>query len=179
MNQQILAEKKETVSKLNDILKKSHSTIVVSYSGLTVAEVNQLRIDLKKAGARLSVQKNSLMRKAIDEDGLAQLDACLKGPNGIVSSEKEGSGLQVLKDFEAAHKQFSVKGGMIDGTYCDEAKLSQLAAVGSKENAISIVLSTLQSPLTMFALALKAVADKAPKADAPAVASATPAPSAN
>jgi large subunit ribosomal protein L10 len=180
MNQQILAEKKETVSKLNDILKKSHSTIVISYSGLTVAEVNQLRIDLKKSGAKLSVQKNSLMKKAIDEDGLNGLDSCLKGPNGIVTSEKEGSGLQVLKDFEAAHKKvFTVKGGIIDGTFCDEAKLNELAIVGSKENAISVLLSTLQAPLTMFAIVLKAVSDKAPKADAPAAAtSAAPAPAA-
>ena len=75
MNQQILAEKKETVSKINDTLKNAHSTIVVSYSGLSVADVTKLRIDLKKAGARLTVHKNTLMMKAVDEDGLQELDS--------------------------------------------------------------------------------------------------------
>ena len=51
MNQQILAEKKEVVAKLNDILKASHTTVVVSYSALPVAEVNELSVDLKKDGA--------------------------------------------------------------------------------------------------------------------------------
>ena len=66
MNQQILAEKKETVSKINDTLKNAHSTIVVSYSGLSVSEVTKLRIDLKKAGARLTAHNNSLIKKAFD-----------------------------------------------------------------------------------------------------------------
>ncbi|MFA6624648.1 MAG: 50S ribosomal protein L10 [Bacilli bacterium] len=171
MNQQILAKKKDTVGKLNDLLKNSHSAVIVSYSGLAVSEVNQLRTDLKKAGAKLSVRKNSLMKKAIDEDGLSKLDSCLKGPSAIVTSKEEGAGLQVLKDFEASHKKFQIKGGMIDGTFCDEAKLNQLAAIGSKENAISIFLSTLQSPLTQFALILKALSEKAPSdAAAPAAA---------
>lgn len=161
MNQQILAEKKKTVEELTNLLKSSHSTVVVSYSGLSVSEVNQLRNDLKKAGSKLSVQKNSLMRKAVDADGLSELDSCFKGPSGIVTSKEEGAGLEVLKNFKNAHKQFTIKGGIIDGTYCDEQKLNALASVGNKENAISILLSTMQSPLVLFALALKAVGEKA------------------
>ncbi len=163
MNQQILAEKKETVSKINDTLKNSHSTIVVSYSGLSVSDVTKLRIDLKKAGARMTVHKNSLMKKAVDEDGLQELDSLLKGPSALVTSTEEGAALSVLKDFATSHKKFVVKGGMIDGTFCDANKLADLANVGSKENAISIFLSTLQSPLTQFALAIKAVGEKAPQ----------------
>ena len=166
MNQQILAEKKETVSKINDTLKNAHSTIVVSYSGLSVSEVTKLRIDLKKAGARLTAHKNSLMKKAVDEDGLQKLDSLLKGPNALVTSEEEGAGLSVLKEFAASHKKFVVKGGMIDGTFCNAEKLAELAAIGSKENAISVFLSTLQSPLTQFALVLKALGEKGSEAAA-------------
>lgn len=160
MNQQILAEKKEVVSKINDTLKNSHSTIVVSYSGLSVSEVTKLRTDLKKAGARLTVHKNTLMKKAVDEDGLQELDALLKGPNALVTSVEEGAGLSVLKEFAASHKKFEVKGGMIDGTFCNAEKLAELAAIGNKENAIAVFLSTLQAPLTQFALAIKAVGEK-------------------
>ena len=104
MNQQILAEKKETVSKINETLKVSHSVVIVSYSGLSVADVTQLRIDLKKAGARLSVHKNSLLKKAVDEDGLSQLDGLLKGPNALIVSKEEGDGLSVIKSFAESHK---------------------------------------------------------------------------
>lgn len=161
MNQQILADKKKAVEELTELLKTSHSTVVVSYSGLSVSEVNTLRSDLKKAGCRLSVQKNTLMKKAVDADGLSQLDSCFKGPSGIVTSKEEGSGLEVLKSFKAAHKEFTIKGGIIDGTYCDEQTLNDLASIGSKSNAISILLSTMQSPLVLFALTLKALSEKA------------------
>lgn len=165
MNQQVLAQKKETVSKLNEILKNSHSAIVVSYSGLSVDEINVLRHDLKEAGAKLSVRKNSLMRKAIDEDGLSALDSALKGPSALVTSEEEGAGLKVLNDFFESHsKKFAIKGGVIGGVYCDQAKLAELAPIGTKDNALSILLSTMQSPLVQFALTLKALAEKAPQA---------------
>lgn len=161
MNQQILAEKKAVVSGLNDILKNSHSTVVVSYSNMSVAEINQLRADLKKAGAKLSVHKNSLAKKAVEEDGLSELSSAFKGPTALVASEKEGAGLKVLNDFALAHKKtFVIKAGMIGGAYCDSDKIQMLAAVGSKENALASLLSTLQSPLVMFALTLKAVAEK-------------------
>lgn len=161
MNQQILAEKKEYVAKLTDVLKSSHSAIIVSYSGMSVAEVNELRANLKKAGAKLSVRKNTLMKKAIDEDGLSDLDSCIKGPSAIVTSVEEGAGLQVLSDFAKAHsKNFCIKGGIIGGTYCDEAKIAALAPIGTKENALSVLLSSLQAPLTMLALTLKSLAEK-------------------
>lgn len=162
MNQQVLAQKQETVRKINEILKNSHSAIVVSYSGLSTAEINSLRNGLKQAGARLKVQKNALLKKAIDEDGLSELDACLKGQSALVTSTEEGAGLQVLNDFQQSHsKNFVIKGGMIGGTYCDEAKLAELAPIGTKENALAGLLSTLQSPLVMFALTIKAVGEKA------------------
>lgn len=161
MNQQILAEKKETVAKLNDLLKNSHSTIVVSYSALAVADINELRKNLKKEGAHLSVQKNSLMKKAVEEDGLSQLEPLLKGPNALVTSEEEGKGLSVISDFARAHKKnFAVKGGIIDGTFCDAAKLEELAAIGGKEGAIAHFLSVLEAPLVQFALTIKAVGEK-------------------
>ena len=163
MNQQILAEKKEKVSTINDALKAASTAVVVTYSGISVAEINELRHNLKKAGAKLSVHKNTLLRKAVDEDGLSELDKELKGPTAIVMAKEEGAGLEVLKEFAESHsKKFAVKGGMIGGVYCDAAKMAEFAQVGSKNNAISILLSTLQSPLVLFACALKAVAEKAP-----------------
>lgn len=162
MNQQVLEQKKEVVNEINNLLKTSHSTIVVSYSGLSVDEVNKLRHDLKENGARLSVRKNTLLRKAIDEDGLSALDECLKGPSAIVTSEQEGAGLSVLNDFYEHHKKvFKIKGGVIGGNFVNQEQIAYLAPIGTKENAISVLLSTMQSPLVTFALTLKALGEKA------------------
>lgn len=161
MNQVILAKKQETVKGLTDLLSQSHSVVVVAYSNLPVDEINKLRRSLKENGAKLSVQKNTLMKKAVDSDGLQALDGCFKGPNAIVTSSEEGAGLAVLNEFKDSHKNFAIKGGIIGGTYCDEARLSELAAIGTKENALSALLSTLQSPLVHFALTLKALGEKA------------------
>ena len=100
------------------------------------------------------------MKKAIDEDGLSELDSLLKGPNALVTAHEEGAGLSVLKDFAASHKEFTIKGGMIAGTFCDSARIAELAAIGTKENAIAVLLSALQAPLTHFALVLKALGEK-------------------
>ena len=75
-------------------------------------------------------------------------------------TEKGAVVIGVSKDSAASHKKFVVKGGMIDGTFCNAEKLAELAAIGSKENAISVFLSTLQSPLTQLALVLKALGEK-------------------
>ena len=161
MNQQILAEKKEVVAKLNDVLKASHTTVVVSYSALSVAEVNQLRIDLKKAGAKLSVHKNTLMKKAVDEDGLSELDDLFKGPSALVTADEAGAGLEVLGDFAKAHKKtFTVKGGMLDGTFCNADQLNDLASVGGRDGALARLLSVLEAPLVQFALTAKEVGKK-------------------
>lgn len=164
MNQQILAEKKASVEEINGQLKNSHSTIIVSYTGMPVSEINALRSELKKAGAYLEVRKNSLLKKACDEDGLAVLDPLLKGPNALVTSAEEGSGLAVLKDFADKHKKFSIKGAVIGGTFCDGERIKEIANIGTKENALSCLLSALQSPLVTFALTLKALSEQAPQA---------------
>ncbi|MBQ8142151.1 MAG: 50S ribosomal protein L10 [Bacilli bacterium] len=170
MNQQILAEKKENVAKLNELLKNSHSAVVVSYSALPVAEVNELRAALKKEGAYLSVHKNTLLKKACDEDGLSELDALLKGPTALVTSAEAGNGLQALSDFANGHKKkFSIKGGMIDGSFCDAEALAELASVGGKEGALARFLSVLQGPLVQFALTIKAVGEKNDPAGAAAL----------
>lgn len=158
MNQQILAEKKEVVSSLTENLKSSHTTVVVSYSALSVAEVNQLRASLKKAGAKMSVHKNTLMKKAVDSDGLSELDSLFKGPSALVTADEAGAGLEVLGEFAKAHKKnFTVKGGMLDGSFCNADQLNELANVGGKEGALSRLLSVLEAPLVQFALTIKEV----------------------
>lgn len=160
MNAQALAEKKEKVAHLNSLLKNAKTVVVVSYSGISVSEISSLRHSLKENNARLFVEKNTLLRKAVSEDGLNELDSVFKGPSAVVISDQEGAGLVQLRDFSNSHSEnFSIKGGVLNGNYCDEAKIKEYATIGSKENALSILLSTLTSPLVQLALTFKAYAE--------------------
>ena len=157
MNAKILEAKKQKVEQLNSLLKTAKTVVVVSYSGISVSDISQLRHALKEVNARLSVQKNTLLRKAVDEDGLSELDTAFKGPSAIVTSDEECGGLKEIEKFASEHQdKFAIKAGVINGVYCDEAMIKEYAAIGSKENALSMLLSTLSSPLTQLALTLKA-----------------------
>lgn len=160
MNAQALAEKKEKVAHLSSTLKNSKTIVVVSYSGISVGEISSLRHSLKENGAKLFVEKNTLLRKAVVEDSLSELESVFKGPSAVVVSDQEGAGLIQLRDFANTHgENFSIKGGVLNGNYCDEAKIKEYATIGSKENALSILLSTLTSPLVQLALTFKAYAE--------------------
>ena len=160
MNAQALAAKKEKVAHLNSVLKNAKTVVVVSYSGISVGEISSLRHSLKENNARLFVEKNTLLRKAVEEDGLNDLASVFKGPSAVVVSDNEGAGLMQLKDFSNSHAdKFAIKGGVLNGNYCDEAKIKEYAAIGSKENALSVLLSTLSSPLVQLALTFKAYAE--------------------
>ncbi len=160
MNANTLAEKKEKVSQLNSVLTKSKTVVVVSYSGISVGEISSLRHSLKENGAKLFVEKNTLLKKAVEKDELKELAPVFKGPSAIVISDQEGAGLVQLRDFANTHSEnFSIKGGVLNGNYCDEAKIKEYATIGSKENALSVLLSTLTSPLVQIALTFKAYAE--------------------
>lgn len=159
MNKQVLEAKKTVVSEVNKTLLDSRCALVVSYQGLKVAQLTELRKGLKAVGATIKVHKNTLVRRAVDADGLSSLDALLKGPNALITAADATAALPVLSKFARKNKALVVKGAVIDGTYCDAEKIQSLAAVGSKEDVLAMLLSVLESPVVRFAAACKAVAE--------------------
>ena len=138
MNEQVLTAKKAVVAELNERLATANAAIVVGYQGLSVKELTVLRKSLKEAGARMEIQKNTLMRRAVDFEGYSALDELLTGQN---------------------NKTLVIKGGVIEKTYCDVDSLQGLSKVGSKEGAISMLLSVLEAPIRNLACGLKAVSE--------------------
>ena len=133
MNEKILEAKKAVVDEVNQTLVGSKCAVVISYQGLKVSELNVLRKGLKSVGATMQVHKNTLMKRAIDADGFNALDSLLKA--------------------------LVIKGAIIDGTFCDTAKIQTLGALGSKEDVIAMLLSVLEAPVQRFAATVKAVAE--------------------
>ncbi len=160
MNQQILEAKKATVSEISESLKGAASMTVVSYQGLTVAELQELRRTLAKEDASFSVYKNTLVRRAISESGYAELGEMLEGPNGFVFSKDLSKGPKALTKFSRYHENLVIKGGLFEGRVAGADDVKVYAKLPDKNGMISMFLSCLNAPITKFAATIKAIADK-------------------
>ena len=161
MNQAVLAAKSETVKEISEKAKKSQTIIVCEYRGLTVAQIQEVRRALHKEKAEMSVYKNSLVERAVDELGYNDLNSILTGPNAIVFSEDVIAGAKVIAKYAKRHKDvLVVKGGIVEGKFVDAKGIIEVSKLPGKEGLISMFLSCLQAPIRSFACAVKAVADK-------------------
>ena len=161
MNQAVLAAKSETVKEISEKAKKSQTIIVCEYRGLTVAEIQEVRRALHKEKAEMSVYKNSLVERAVDELGYNDLNSILTGPNAIVFSEDVIAGAKVIAKYAKRHKDvLVVKGGIVEGKFVDAKGIIEVSKLPGKEGLLSMFLSCLQAPIRSFACAVKAVADK-------------------
>ena len=161
MNQAVLAAKSETVKEISEKAQKSQTIVVCEYRGLTVAQIQEVRRALHKENAEMNVYKNSLVERACDELGYADLKQILNGPNAIVFSEDVIAGAKVVAKYAKKNKDvLVVKGGIVEGKFVDAKGIMEVAKLPGREGLISMFLSCLQAPIRSFACAVKAVADK-------------------
>lgn len=153
--------KKQIVDEIAGKLKDSVSTVVVDYRGLNVAEVTELRKQLREAGVEFKVYKNSMTRRAAEQVELADLNTALTGPNAIAfSTEDVIAPAKILNDFAKKHEALEIKAGVIEGNVASMEEIRALADLPSREGLLSMLLSVLQAPVRNLALAAKAVADQ-------------------
>jgi large subunit ribosomal protein L10 len=167
MNQQALEAKKAAVAEVSDGLKNYASLTVVSYQGLTVAEVQELRRTLEKDNATFGVYKNTLVRRALKDCDQPDLGEILNGPNAFVFSKDISKGPKDLFKFARFHQKLVIKGGLVEGQVCDAAKVKEVSKLPDKNGMISMFLSCLNAPLSQFAATIQAIADSK-SGDAPA-----------
>jgi len=149
------------VEEIAEKLKNSVSTIVVDYRGLNVAEVTELRKQLREAGIEFKVYKNSLTRRAAEAVDLNSLTEVLTGPNAIAfSNDDVVAPAKILNNFAKEHEALEMKAGVIEGKVSSVEEIKALAELPSREGLLSMLLSVLQAPIRNFALVTKAVADQ-------------------
>ncbi|MFE8698590.1 50S ribosomal protein L10 [Cytobacillus sp. FJAT-53684] len=156
-----IEQKKQIVVEIADKFKASASTVVVDYRGLTVAQVTELRKQLREAGVEFKVYKNSMTRRAAESAELAGLNEVLTGPNAIAfSAEDVVAPAKIINDFAKKHEALEIKAGVIEGNVATAEDVKALAELPSREGLLSMLLSVLQAPIRNLALAAKAVADQ-------------------
>jgi large subunit ribosomal protein L10 len=157
----VLEQKKQVVSDIAAKLRESKSTVVVDYRGLNVAEVTELRKQLREAGVEFKVYKNTLARRATAEAELTELDANLVGPTAIAfSTEDVIAPAKVINDFAKKHEALEIKAGVIEGRVASVEEIKALAELPSREGLLSMLANVLQAPMRGFALVTKAVAEQ-------------------
>ena len=161
MGNNVIELKKEIVVEIAEKLKSSVSTVVVDYRGLNVAELTELRKQLRDAGIQFKVYKNSMTRRAAESVDLAGLNEVLTGPNAIAfSNEDVVAPAKIINDFAKKHEALEIKAGVIEGNVATAEDIKALAELPSREGLLSMLLSVLQAPIRNLALAAKAVADQ-------------------
>ncbi|MCM3703428.1 50S ribosomal protein L10 [Paenibacillus sp. FSL R5-0527] len=160
-NAKVIQAKQEAVDVLTAKLRESATTVVADYRGLNVAQVTELRKQLREAGVEFQVLKNTLVRRATAAAELSELDEVLTGPTAIAfSTEDAVAPAKILSDFAKKNDALKVKGGVVEGRVVGVDQIKALADLPSREGLLSMLLSVLQAPMRNFALAVKAVAEK-------------------
>lgn len=157
----VIEQKKQLVSEIAEKFQNSKSTILVDYRGLDVAEVTELRKQLREAGVEFKVYKNTMTRRATEQAELTALNESLVGPTAIAfSSEDVVAPAKVLNEFSKKHDALEIKGGVIEGNVATLDQIKELADLPSREGLLSMLLSVLQAPIRNLAYATKAIAEQ-------------------
>lgn len=159
MNQEVLQGKKAVVDEIASKIKDADSTVVVEYRGLTVAEISELRRNLRNEDVELKVYKNTMVSRAVEECGFDEIKEHLTGPNAFAFSKDATAPSRVLAKFAKAHEHLKLKSGIVEGKVVGLDTLKELANLPNREGMLSMLLSCLQSPVRSFACVVKAVAD--------------------
>lgn len=167
MNQTVLQAKKDVVAEIAEGLKSSASVTLVSYQGLTVAELQELRRELGKVDASLAVYKNTLIRRALAEANQPDMGDLLNGPNALVFSKDLAAAPKALVKFSRYHEALVIKGGLGEGQLLDAAKVKEISKLPGRDGLLSMFLSVLNAPITRFAATVKALSEKTASASAP------------
>ena len=154
------AAKQEQVTALHGVFKDTSVVVVAHYSGLTVAQLQTLRRQMKQAGASVKVAKNRLAKIALEGTDVASIGTLLKGPTLIAFSNDPVAAPKVANDFAKAHEKFVILGGAMGKTALDLNGVKQLASLPSLDELRAKIVGLIQAPATKIAQVVNAPAAK-------------------
>ena len=154
------AAKSELVGALNAVFKATNVVVVAHYSGLTVAQMQNLRRQMKQAGASVKVAKNRLAKIALYGTDVASIAPLLKGPTLIATSSDPIAAPKVAIDFAKTNEKFVILGGAMGKTALNPDGVKALASLPSLDELRAKIVGLIQAPATKVAQLLNAPAAK-------------------
>ena len=152
------AEKQEAITSLKEVFKAANVVVVAHYSGLTVAQMQTLRKQMRAAGASVKVAKNRLAKIALEGSDVASIAPLLKGPTLIATSGDPVAAPKVAVDFAKVNDKLVIRGGAMGPTALDADGVKALATLPSLDELRGKLVGLIASPATRVAQVLNAPA---------------------
>jgi len=149
------AEKEQQLTLLKSELGPAAGVFVVDFTGLTVAEVTELRRKVKEAEGKYLVVKNTLARIALTGSRNEAVSQLFVGPTAVAYTNKDVVALaKVLAEFAKGHEKLTFRGALVEGQLLDAAGAKQVASMPSKQELVARLLFLLTSPMRRLVVAL-------------------------
>ena len=167
-SEKILAAKQQRVEELAESLKGAATYVFASTRGLTVAQDTAMRADLRKAGVKFEVIKNTTLKRVFEKLGFEGLDEIFEGPTAVAYSDEITAPAKILAKYAEDYEPMEIKGGIIDGKVASIDEIIALSKVPDTETLYTQVAYSMLFPFTKLAMLVKAVAEKKEEEGAPA-----------
>ena len=160
-NAKVLSEKQAVVANLTNKLQNAAAGVLVDYKGITVAEDTALRAELRKNNVEYAVVKNTLLRFAVNNCGMNELDGLLNGTTSLaICQDDPVAPARVINDFaKKIDGRFEIKGGFMDGKVMPLDEVLALANIPPLPVLQAQVLGTMLAPISGLACVLKQIAE--------------------
>jgi len=153
-------EKEKQVAWLRDQFQTAKALFLTNFQGMSVAEMNQLRSELRSRGVDLKVMKNTLVRLADKDTDVAVLDADLVGPRAAAWTKTDDNVpamAKVLVDFAKTHPKLELVRGVLKGKIVEPSEMDVLSKLPSREELLGRLLATMLAPVSGFVNTLAAI----------------------
>ena len=153
--------KKPIVEEISASIKDAQSVVLVDHRGLTVEQDTELRKQLREAGITYKVYKNTMMNFAFKGTDFESLTPYLKGPSAVaISTDDATAPARLLCKFAKTADALEVKGGIVEGVLYDAKGIENISKIPSREELLSKLLGSIQSPIANFARVMNQLAEK-------------------
>ncbi|MBR1416713.1 MAG: 50S ribosomal protein L10 [Bacilli bacterium] len=159
-SQKILESKENIVNEIADKIKNSESVILFSYQGLTVADMAELRNNLRNVDGEAKIYKNTLVKRALESLNIKMEDSFLEGPNAIVFGKSLLEPIKEISKFAKNHEQAVIRIGIISGEVAGLEEINKYATIPSRETLLTQLASGMMAYVKDLSIALNLYADK-------------------
>ena len=154
-SEKIINQKKEEVANLAAKMKEAKIILLTDYRGINVADVTELRSELRKSDSEYKVIKNNIIRRALAENGIEGLDDLLEGPTAVIMNNEDYlESAKAIYNYSKDNDFYKIKGGVIEGKVMTAEEIITLAKLPSRETLLSMLAGALLGNISKLAVAL-------------------------
>ncbi|WLQ13786.1 50S ribosomal protein L10 [Hahella aquimaris] len=160
-----LEDKKAIVAEVNETASKALSLVIADYRGVTSNKMSELRAKARAESVSLRVVRNTLARRAVDGTEYECAREAFVGPTILAfSMEDPGAAARLLKDYAKENDKFEIKALAVGGEMLGADQIDRLAKLPTRDQALAMLMSVMQAPVTKLARTLNEIPSKVTRA---------------